>query len=511
VNAIMTVDPADGRARATQLRETTDTEVAAVVAAARAGGAWLREAGRDGRARTLDQIGASLEARRAELVAVAVAETGLPTARLDLELTRAATQFRMFADVVRDGGYLEAAIDHAGETVLGPAPDVRRMLVPLGPVAVFGASNFPFAFSVAGGDTASALAAGCPVVVKAHPSHPLTSDASYRAIADAIEATGGPAGVIGIVFGQSAGLTLVRDPAVRAATLTGSLHAGRAIQTAINARPEPIPFYAELSSINPVVVLPGAAAARGRQIAEGLFASFTGSGGQLCTKPGLVFVPTGEAGDAVVRHLRALVAAAPGATLLNERIRDGFHTGQELLQRAGARVLATAPAPSSAGFVVAPAVLELELPDLSASVAQECFGPLTIVVRYDDAAGLDQWLPTIPGSLTGSIHADESDDRATVLGIADRLAAQCGRLVFNGYPTGVRVSWAQHHGGPWPSTNSVHTSVGATAIRRFLRPIAWQDAPDWALPPELRNGFDGIPRRVDGQLEVAGHAVAPTA
>ncbi|GIG90578.1 aldehyde dehydrogenase (NADP(+)) [Plantactinospora endophytica] len=509
MNVVSTVDPRDGRRRETDLRETSRQELAAHISRASEAAEWLAGIGRVGRAALLDEIAASIESRRADLVATAEGETGLGHARLDFELTRAVVQFRMFGDVLRDGGYVEAAIDHAAETPLGPAPDVRRMLVPLGPVAVFGASNFPFAFSVAGGDTASALAAGCPVVVKAHPSHPLTSQASGDAIAAAVRRQGGPEGVVAIVHGQDAGLALVRHPAVRAAALTGSLAAARAIQAAIDERPQPIPFYGELSSVNPIVVLPAAATERAGQIADGLFASFTGSGGQLCTKPGLAFVPSGPAGDELLGSLRDQVASAGGAVLLNERIRDAFVEGEARLERAGAQVSARPDIGSATGFTVAPVLLEIDISRFSAEIADECFGPLMVAVRYDEVADLDAVLAAVPPSLTGSIHAGTDDDRAAVRRVADRFAATTGRIVFDGYPTGVRVSWAQHHGGPWPSTNSLHTSVGATSIRRFLRPLAWQGVPDWLLPEELGDGFREIPRRVDGRLEpgepAAGH------
>lgn len=503
MNVVTTVDPRDGRRRETDLRETSEATLESVVALAAGSAGWLVGLGRSGRAALLDAIAASLDAHRTELVAVAESETGLAHARLDFELTRAVVQFRMFGDVLRDGGYLEAAIDHAAQTPLGPGPDVRRMLVPLGPVAVFGASNFPFAFSVAGGDTASALAAGCPVIVKAHPSHPLTSQLSADAISAAIRDAGGPAGVTAIVHGQAAGLALVRHAAVRAAALTGSLGAARAIQAAIDERAEPIPFYGELSSVNPIVILPESAAAETEQIAEGLFTSFTGSGGQFCTKPGLAFIPAGPAGDGLVDGLRRRVAAAGGAVLLNERIRDSFVARSAELERAGARVSARPEIEAGDGFTVAPALLEIEIAQLTAELADECFGPLMMVVRYDEVAALDAALAAVPPSLTGSVHLGAAEDRAVVRRVADTLAARTGRVVFNGYPTGVRVSWAQHHGGPWPSTNSLHTSVGATAIRRFLRPLAWQGAPDWLLPEELRDGSADIPRRVDGKLEAS--------
>ncbi|MEW2429341.1 aldehyde dehydrogenase family protein [Micromonospora sp. NPDC047644] len=503
MNVVNTVDPRDGKSRATDLTETDESRLEVIAGQTSAAAQWLAARGRLGRAELLDAIAASLESRREALVAAAEAETGLSQARLNGELTRAALQFRMFGEVLRDGAYVEAAIDHAADTPLGPGPDLRRMLVPLGPVAVFGASNFPFAFSVAGGDTAAALAAGCPTILKAHPSHPLTSHASAAAIESAVRDLGGPEGVVATVYGEQAGRSLVRHPAIRAAALTGSVNAARAIQAAIDEREDPIPLYAELSSVNPIVVLPDAAAVRADQIAEGLFGSFTNSGGQLCTKPGLAFVPSDPGGDGLVDALRARVDASGGTVLLNERIRDAYENRSTEFERAGARVMARPTVEPGEGFTVAPTLLEVGLAGLSAEIADECFGPLLIVVRYDDDADLDAALAAVPPSLTGSLHRGPGDDAEVVRRLVDVLAARAGRIVFDGYPTGVRVSWAQHHGGPWPSTNAVHTSVGATSIRRFLRPLAWQDAPAWILPEELRDEYTAISRRVDGRLQPA--------
>ncbi|GGM57710.1 aldehyde dehydrogenase [Micromonospora sonchi] len=497
---VTTTDPRDGRRRATDLTETDESGVAAIADQAARAAQWLFDLGRLGRAQLLDTIATSLESRRVDLAAAAEAETGLGQTRLDSELTRAAVQFRMFGAVLRDGGYLEAAIDHAADTPLGPGPDLRRMLVPLGPVAVFGASNFPFAFSVAGGDTASALAAGCPTVVKAHPSHPLTSRASADAIESAIRDLDGPGGVIATVYGEQAGRWLVRHPAIRAVALTGSLGAARAIQAAIDERADPVPLYAELSSVNPIVVLPGAAASRGDQIAEGLFASFTGSGGQLCTKPGLAFVPADPGGDHLVDTLQGKVASAGGMVLLNQRIRAAYESGAKAFERAGARLSARPRIEAGTGFAVAPTLLEVDLSGLTAELADECFGPLMVVVRYRHVADLDAALAIVPPSLTGSVHSGPRDGTDAMRKLVDVLTARSGRIVFDGYPTGVRVSWAQHHGGPWPSTNAVHTSVGGTSIRRFLRPLAWQNAPEWILPEELRDEYAAVPRRVDGRL-----------
>ncbi|RAO51746.1 Aldehyde dehydrogenase (NADP(+)) [Micromonospora saelicesensis] len=503
MNVVITVDPRDGQRRATELTETDESRLEVIAGQTSPAAQWLAARGRLGRAELLDAIAASLESRRVDLVAAAEAETGLSHARLDGELTRAALQFRMFGEVLRDGAYVEATIDHAADTPLGRGPDLRRMLVPLGPVAVFGASNFPFAFSVAGGDTAAALAAGCPTILKAHPSHPLTSHASAAAIESAVRDLGGPEGVVATVYGEQAGRALVRHPAIRAAALTGSVNAARAIQAAIDERPDPIPLYAELSSVNPIVVLPDAAAARADQIAEGLFGSFTNSGGQLCTKPGLAFVPSDPGGDGLVDALRARVDASGGTVLLNERIRDAYENRSTEFERAGARVSARPKVEPGEGFTVAPTLLEVGLAGLTAEIADECFGPLLVVVRYDDDADLDAALATVPPSLTGSLHRGPGDDADVVRRLVDVLAARAGRIVFDGYPTGVRVSWAQHHGGPWPSTNAVHTSVGATSIRRFLRPLAWQDAPVWVLPEELRDEYTAISRRVDGRLQPA--------
>lgn len=503
MNVVMTVDPRDGQRRATELTETDESRLEVIAGQTSPAAQWLAARGRLGRAELLDAIATSLESRRVDLVAAAEAETGLSHARLDGELTRAALQFRMFGEVLRDGAYVEATIDHAADTPLGRGPDLRRMLVPLGPVAVFGASNFPFAFSVAGGDTAAALAAGCPTILKAHPSHPLTSHASAAAIEAAVRDLGGPEGVVATVYGEQAGRSLVRHPVIRAAALTGSVNAARAIQAAIDERPDPIPLYAELSSVNPIVVLSDAAAGRGDQIAEGLFGSFTNSGGQLCTKPGLAFIPSDPGGDGLVDALRTRVDASGGTVLLNERIRDGYENRATEFERAGARVSARPKIDPGAGFTVAPTLLEVGVAGLTAEIADECFGPLLIVVRYDDAADLDASLATVPPSLTGSLHSGPGDDADVVRRLVDVLAARAGRIVFDGYPTGVRVSWAQHHGGPWPSTNAVHTSVGATSIRRFLRPLAWQDAPSWVLPEELRDEYTVISRRVDGRLQPA--------
>ncbi|GAA1980632.1 aldehyde dehydrogenase family protein [Microbacterium pumilum] len=503
MSTLTTTDPRTGAATSTGIEPTSAAEVGALASAAAEAFRALRAYPRVWRAGLLRALADALEERRVELVETAMAETGLAEARLNTELTRSAFQFRLFADAVDEGGYLEAIIDHAASTPMGPGPDVRRMLVPIGPIAVFGSSNFPFAFSVVGGDTASALAAGNPVVIKAHSSHPLTSQRSFSALADAAAAYGAPAHTLGIVYGQAAGAALVADPAIAAVGFTGSLSTGRILQEIIDQRETPIPFFGELSSLNPLIVTPDAASARADAIADGLFTSFTGSAGQLCTKPGIAFLPA-EAGGIVDAIVARAQDAAPQA-LLNSRILGAFDEIRERLIDDGKARSLVAPHTGADGFTLSPAVLEIDAADVTAAVAEEAFGPLIVIARYREVDEVRIALEAIPGSLTATIHgeASESDLVAT---LASEVQDLVGRIVYNGYPTGVRVSWGMHHGGPWPATNTQHTSVGISAIRRFLRPLAWQDAPEAVLPEELRDGAADVPRRVDGVLELAASA-----
>ncbi|MFF3568610.1 aldehyde dehydrogenase (NADP(+)) [Nocardia jiangxiensis] len=499
-DTVVSVDPRSGRATRTSLHTTTDDEVTAISRRAASAFPRFERAGRAGRARFLRAIAARLELHRDEIVSTAQRETGLPTARLTSEHARTCYQMRLFADVLDEGGYLEAAIDHAADTPMGPGPDLRRLLVPIGPVAVFGASNFPLAFSVPGGDTASALAAGCPVIVKAHGSHPLTSALCHQAMAEAAAETDIPADVVALVFGQDAGAALVADAHITAVGFTGSLSGAQALLRIIGDREQPIPFYGELSSINPLVVTPAAAAARGAEIARGFVTSITASGGQLCTKPGIVFVPDGPDGDVTVDSLRSALAASDHQVLLNERIHRSYladSTALASLPAVDSVLTGTAAGPD--GFSVTPMVLTLRAGDLSEASTTECFGPIAVVARYGDEAELRTGLERLPASLTGTVHA-EAEESGLLAGLSELLRPKAGRLIFNGFPTGVRVSWAQTHGGPWPATNTVHTSVGTTSIRRFLRPVTWQDAPQPVLPEELRDGEHRIPLRLNGTL-----------
>ncbi len=471
----------------------------AVAHAVTAAPAWAA-APREIRARACEAIADALEEDGDAIVGMAMRESHLPEAALRAELARTAYQWRFFAEVVREGSYLEATIDHPKDTPMGPQPDLRRMLVPIGPVAVFGASNFPLAFSTAGGDTASALAVGCPVVVKTHPSHPRTSGLVGVAVSRALAGIGAPHGVFGSVEGFEEGVELVEHPDVRAVAFTGSLAGGRALQSRIAARAVPIPFYGELSSLNPVVVLPGAAAERGDEIAEGLVASYTVRGGQLCTKPGLAFVPVGDAGDVLVEVAAEATGGVAGPRLLTDGIAAAY-VERTAGYAADPRVRVVATGSSGADGTVTPMLLEAAAEAVREDLLEECFGPTTLVVRYGTLREVYAVLGRLGGSLTGTVHhgVRETSLLAEVL---DRLEPWVGRLIVGGFPTGVHVAWAQQHGGPWPSTTSLHTSVGASAVRRFLRPVAWQNAPEAVLPAELRDGDPVVPVRVDGRLRL---------
>jgi NADP-dependent aldehyde dehydrogenase len=442
------------------------------------------------RAGWLRAVADALDMNAVDLVTLADEETQLGEARLFAEVTRTTGQLRLFADVVTEGSYIEAIIDHARPEATPPLPDLRRLLRPVGPVAVFAASNFPFAFSVAGGDTASALAVGCPVVVKAHPAHPELSRRTAAIVERALQGAGAPSGVFGIVEGFDSGPALVQHRATTAVAFTGSTAGGRALFDLAVGRPDPIPFYGELGSINPVVIFPGADEARGAALAAGLVASMSLGAGQFCTKPGVVFVPR----DSNIETSIDVEATAP--PMLTPAIRAVFDRGvDELLATPGVDLIAG----GRGGPVVLAADAATVIADPSL-VRTEVFGAVTLLVRYDDTS-LTGALECLEASLTATVHAESSDDVRDVVTKLERLA---GRVLFDGWPTGVAVTWSQHHGGPWPATTSQFTSVGATAVRRFLRPIAYQSAPEELLPPALQEHNPlGIPRRVDGLLEPA--------
>jgi NADP-dependent aldehyde dehydrogenase len=449
----------------------------------------------------LTAVAGALDARRTELAALADEETALGLPRLTGELTGAARSLRFYGAVAAEGSYLGATIDPAGDSPGGAPsrPDLRRVNVPVGPVAVFGASNFPFGFGVAGHDTASAIAAGCPVVVKAHPAHPRLSAALADAAAAALSAAGAPAGTFALVHGFDAGSALVTHPAVRAVGFTGSQGGGLALWRLAASRPEVIPVYAEMGTVNTIVVTRAAAAARGNEIAAGFVGSFTLGMGQFCTKPGLLLVPAGSGlADQVAA---ALAAAAPAGWLLTEAIAKSYAAGVRQLTDAGAAIGGRVRG-ADRGWSADPAVATVEIHALApgSRLLEEVFGPVALVAEYADDAELAAAVAGLPGSLAAGVHGEETDPQVAPLVAA--LGKRCGRVVVNGWPTGVAVTWAQQHGGPWPATsNPATTSVGAAALGRWVRPVTFQDTPDAALPPALQNGNPwSLPRRVDGSL-----------
>lgn len=501
---IQSIDPRTGDVVEELGADTTTEEVARLCRLAGDATATFEAMGRTGRAALLRAAAAELEAERDALVAIADRETALGSTRLTGELGRTCFQLRLFAEVVEEGSYVEATLDPAADTGMGPRPDLRRMLVPVGPVAVFGASNFPFAFSVPGGDTAATLAAGCPVVIKAHPAHPGTSELAFQCLQRAAERTGAPAGTMALVHGGDAGQAVVTDPHITAVGFTGSQAGGRALFDLASSRPKPIPFYGELGSLNPLVVTPLAAQRRPEEIARGYVASITLGAGQFCTKPGIALLPTAHAEQMRTALVQAL-SGVDDAWLLSQGIASAYADGvRERKAQDGVELVAGADESTSRGFAAAPALLWAGVDELVAegsTLREECFGPTAVVVTYEDQADLERALAALPGSLAAAVHAEDDEGE-----LGDRLLSvlrdRVGRVVWNGYPTGVAVGWAMTHGGPYPSSTSVlHTSVGATSIRRFLRPVTFQSVPQAHLPAELRDDNPtGIPRRVDGRL-----------
>ncbi|MGW5350469.1 aldehyde dehydrogenase (NADP(+)) [Streptomyces sp. NPDC004031] len=503
---VWSVDPRSGKQREQVAVEATAEDVDAAVRAAAAAIPALAD--RSVRSRLLRAAAGALEEAGERVIAAADAETALGVPRLTGELARTAFQLRTFADVVDEGAYLDVIIDTPDPDAKPiPRPDLRRMKVPLGVVAVYAASNFPLAFSVPGGDTASALAAGCPVVVKAHPDHPATSALCAELLRGAAVSVGLPADTVVLVHGFAAGVELVRHPLVAAAGFTGSVPGGRALHDAAAARPRPIPFHGELGSLNPVVVTEAAAAERAEQIGTGLAGSFTLGVGQFCTKPGLVLAPAGDDGDRLVAALTGAAREAAAGVLLDGRMRTNFLAGAAA--RAALPAVTAPVAPGEDGELgVRPGFVTLAAAELAAQGAhdvllEECFGPLTVVVRYGSADELAAVLDRLPGNLTATAHlgtAEAAEQGGAAAALLTRLSALAGRVLVNGWPTGVAVTAAQHHGGPYPATTSTSTSVGATAIERWLRPVAYQDTPQALLPAELRDGNPlGVPRRVDGE------------
>lgn len=459
------------------------------------------------RAGLLRAIADGMESEVEEIVARMGLESALPEGRCRGEHARTCGQLRMFANLVEEGSWLDARIEHADPNRAPiPKPDTRSMLRPIGPVAVFGASNFPLAFSVAGGDTASALASGCPVIVKAHSAHPGTSEWVGSIIRDAVAASGMHEGVFSLLYGRGASLgqALVKHPGIRAVGFTGSRGGGRSLMDLAAARPEPIPVYAEMSSINPVFILPGAMAERGAALAEGFVGSLTLGVGQFCTNPGLAFLATDDA-EGFATSVAGLVASAPPAVMLTAGICKSYSQGVDSFEaQDGVSVLGRAE--SAAGSGEAAAVVfgtSTETFLKSPALNDEIFGPASLVVSCSNADDFMRGAASLEGQLTATIHGTAEDFEANHALIA-LLETKVGRLVFNGFPTGVEVGHAMVHGGPYPaSSDGRSTSVGTQAITRFTRPVCWQGCPEALLPAELQEGNPlTIARMVDGQRMV---------
>jgi 2,5-dioxopentanoate dehydrogenase len=500
------VNPATGTPLEPAFSALGAEAVAAACALAEAAFPSFSETDPETRAAFLDSAAAAVADLGAPLIERAVAETGLPRARLEGERARTVGQLRLFADLVRSGEWVEATIDSAlPDRQPLPRPDLRRRHVALGPVAVFGASNFPLAFSVAGGDTASALAAGCPVVVKGHPAHPGTGELVARALRSAVAACGLHEGVFSYLPGPSnaLGAALVADPRIKAVGFTGSRGGGLALMRVAAARPEPIPVYAEMSAVNPVLLLPGALRARGAALAAGFVQSLTLGAGQFCTNPGLLIGIAGPELDAFAEAAGALIRESVPHTLLTADIRSRFERAvATLADRPGVTVAARGAAAGPGGAPAA--LLRTEARSLLAdpALAEEMFGPASLLVAAADPGEMARVVTSLAGQLTATLHLDRADEHLAA-GLVPLLARKAGRILANGWPTGVEVAPAMVHGGPFPATSDGRsTSVGTLAIERFLRPVCYQDLPDALLPSPLRpdNPWH-LPRRIDGALQ----------
>jgi NADP-dependent aldehyde dehydrogenase len=453
------------------------------------------------RADWLAEIASALEANADELVALGQKETHLDEGRLRFELRRTVFQLRLFMDEIIQGEHLDATIDHADPAWgMGPRPDIRRFSVPLGVVGVFGASNFPFAFSVMGGDSASALAAGCAVVHKIHEGHLQLAVRTGEVVEEALKKAGAPAGLFSTVVGRQAAEALVDHPLVKAIGFTGSTAGGRALFDRASRRPAPIPFYGELGSINPVFVTQPAWNARRDEILKGYAASFTMGMGQFCTKPGLLFAPIDDSDD-IAEVLHRELGAKQASPLLSPKLREGFDKALNAVRSTpGVEVLVAgddseAPRPT---VLVTTAEEVRQRPEI---LEQEMFGPATLVIRYAPGTDLAELAALLDGQLTATVQAEPVEDVNELLAV---LRERSGRLLWNAWPTGVTVSYAQQHGGPYPATTATTTSVGTAAIGRFMRPVAYDSFPPSQLPEPLRDDNPWrIRRRVDGVWESA--------
>ena len=477
------------------IAETTKEELTRILEQARTAAPRLAASPPTERSAWLYAIAEALEQQADELVEIADRETALGEQRLTGEVARAAGQLRFYADVAAEGSYLDVTIDDATVT----SPRLVRVNRPIGPVAVFGASNFPFAFGLLGNDTASAIAAGCPVIAKAHPAHVLLCERLAELATTALASTRAPEGTFAMVAGYEAGASLVQADVIAAVAFTGSQSGGLALWRMANDRSTVIPVYAEMATVNPVIVTRGAASEMAK-VAAGFVKSFTLGAGQFCTKPGLLFAPRGSRAAELVGD--ALVAAQPRPVMLTQGIASAFNGGLGELIDAGADVVRSVPG-ADAGWSVSATVLRVPISSLrvGSRFLEECFGPVALIAEYDDVAELRAALLELPGSLAASVIVDDDDDPDSGE-IIDQVSGSVGRVIVNDWPTGVAFTWAQQHGGPWPATsNPTATSVGAAALRRFVRPIAFQSVPDNRLPAEAQASNPWrLPRRINGTL-----------
>jgi alpha-ketoglutaric semialdehyde dehydrogenase len=495
------LDASSGEALPYTFIQATPEEVDAAAQAAAAAYPTYRNLSAVRRAEFLEAIADEIDALGNDFVALVTRETALPAARIQGERGRTSGQMRLFAKVLRRGDFYGARIDRAlPDRQPLPRPDLRQYQIGVGPVAVFGASNFPLAFSTAGGDTASALAAGCPVVFKAHSGHMATAECVADAIIRAAEKTGMPKGVFNMIFGGGVGEILVKHPAIQAVGFTGSLKGGRALCDMAAARPQPIPVFAEMSSVNPVIVLPSALKVRGAAVARELAGSVVLGCGQFCTNPGLIIGIRSAEFSEFVAGLADAIASQPAQTMLNVGTLRSYTGGLALLNDH-AKVTHLA-GNEQTGNQAQPQLFKADVSMLLEGdhlLQEEVFGPTTIVVEVADSAELTRALQSMHGQLTATLIA-ERDDLTAFRDLLPLLEVKAGRVLLNGYPTGVEVCDSMVHGGPYPATSDARgTSVGTLAIQRFLRPVCYQNYPDEVLPEALQDANPlGIQRLVDG-------------
>ena len=484
----------------------TEEEIEQATSKAKAAFEVYKKSSFEARAIFLETIADEILSIGETLIQRAMLETGLPEARLIGERGRTINQLKLFATLLREGSWVEAVIDPAlPDRKPLPRADIRKMLYPVGPVVVFGASNFPFAFSTAGGDTASALAAGCPVIVKAHSSHLGTNELVAKAIIAAAQKCDMPDGVFSSLIGEGAklGQSLAKHGEVKAIGFTGSFRAGMALyKTAVNERKVPIPVYAEMSSINPVVILPQMLEIEPAKTAAQLAASITLGVGQFCTNPGLIFIIDGDAAEGFIQQLTEQLQQTTIATMLNQVICKSYYSGREkIVTEKGVKTVYVGEDASSS-FKGSAALMEVSAADFVANpdLQDEVFGPASLIIRCTDEAELFSALVSLHGQLTGTVYGIESDIRNFDRCI-DALTEKVGRLIYNSVPTGVEVCHAMVHGGPFPATTDARTtSVGAEAIKRFVRPVCYQDCPEKFLPDALKNSNPlNLLRKVDGK------------